>query len=134
MTKNKLYSFLLLACFSGYLYLYYALFFVKKPSFGFCIIKNVTGFPCPSCGTTRAIELLLNKEFIQSILMNPFGIIVGFGMLVVPFWILMDLISKRETFYLAYKKTEKKIQTKGIAIFLIVLVVCNWIWNITKAL
>jgi hypothetical protein len=44
------------------------------------------------------------------------------------------LISKRETFYLAYKKTEKKIQTKGIAIFLIVLVVCNWIWNITKAL
>ena len=134
MTKNKLYYFLLLACFSGYLYLYYALFFSYQPSFGFCIIKNVTSFPCPSCGTTRAIELLLNKEFIQSILMNPIGIIVGFGMLVVPFWILMDLISKRETFYLAYKKTEKKIQTKGIAIFLIVLVVCNWIWNITKAL
>lgn len=134
MTKNKLYFFLLLACFSGYLYLYYALFFSYQPGFSFCIIKNVTGFPCPSCGTTRAIDLLLNKEFTQSLLMNPFGIIVGSGMLIVPFWILIDLIFKRETFYLAYKKTEKKIQTKGIAIFLILLVVCNWIWNITKAL
>ena len=134
MSKNKLYTVLLLACFTGYLYLFYTLFIVSKPSFGFCIIKNITGFPCPSCGTTRAIELLLNKEFIQSILMNPFGIIVGFGMLVVPFWIVYDVILKKESFYLAYKKTEKKIQTKGIAIFLIILVVCNWIWNITKAL
>ena len=134
MSKKKVYTFLLLACFSGYLYLYYSLFFISKPSFGFCIIKNVTGFACPSCGTTRAIELTLKGEFTESLLMNPFGIIVGFGMLIVPLWILTDLISKRETFYLAYKKTEKKIQTKGIAIFLIILVVCNWIWNITKAL
>ncbi len=47
---------------------------------------------------------------------------------------LFDVITKKETFYYWYKKTEKIIRTKCIAITLVVLVLLNWIWNIYKNL
>lgn len=98
------------------------------------MVKNITGYPCPSCGTTRAIQLLLKNNWMASLQMNPFGIIVALIMVVVPFWIVFDLITKKETFFNAYKKAEAIIRTKKLAIFLIILVVLNWIWNIKKAL
>jgi len=99
-----------------------------------CIFKNVTGIPCPSCGTTRAIQLILHGNIIESLYMNPFGIIVISLMIIAPFWILYDVISKKDTFLLSYKKAEEIIRTKWITIVLISLVLLNWIWNIYKRL
>ena len=98
------------------------------------MIKNVTGYPCPSCGTTRAIQLLLKNNWMASLQMNPFGILVAVLMVVLPLWIVLDTITRKETFYKSYKKVETIIRTKWIAVFLIVLVLLNWIWNIKKAL
>jgi cell division protein FtsW (lipid II flippase) len=98
------------------------------------MIKYVTGFPCPSCGTTRAVQLLFKGDFIASVLTNPFGIIVSGSMLFLPFWIVIDLILKKETFYRFYNKMECLLKQKKIAIPLIILVVLNWIWNINKGL
>ena len=36
-----------------------------------CIFLDVTGFPCPACGGTRAFFALLNGDFGQSFLYNP---------------------------------------------------------------
>jgi len=66
--------------------------------------------------------------------MNPFGIIVAILMVIAPIWILFDIITKKDTFYFWYKKTEEIIQIKWIAITLIILVLLNWIWNIYKGL
>ncbi len=44
------------------------------------MVKNITGSPCPSCGTTRAIQLLLNNDWMASLQMNPFGILVALMM------------------------------------------------------
>jgi hypothetical protein len=98
------------------------------------MIKNVTSFPCPSCGTTRAVQLLFKGDFTASVLTNPFGIIVSGSMLILPFWIVIDLILKKETFYTFYNKMESILKQKYIAIPLIILVVLNWIWNINKGL
>jgi hypothetical protein len=134
MAKNKLYLIVLIACFSGFLYLFYTGHYSKNGQLSVCIIKNVTGFPCPSCGTTRAIQSIYKGDLIQSLLFNPFGIIVSFAMVFLPFWIVFDLTTKRKSFYVAYYKMESVLKQKKIAIPLIILVVLNWIWNLYKEL
>ena len=134
MTKNKLYLVLLVACLSGFLYLIYNINYSESSHIKVCIIKNVTGYPCPSCGTTRAVQEFLKGNLMNSFFMNPFGIIVAILMAIIPLWILFDLIFKKETFYSNYKKIETIVRIRWVAIILIVLVILNWIWNIKKGL
>lgn len=134
MTRNKLYAWLLGACVLGHLYLWYSIFSPDKYNLTVCIIKNVTGYPCPSCGTTRAMQLLFQGDFIESLKMNPFGIIVAILMTIAPIWIAIDLVFKKDTFFHSYKRTEVIIRTKWLAVLLIILVLLNWIWNIYKHL
>lgn len=134
MTRNKLYSLLLIACCAGFIYLFYTIDKLQNETFRVCIIKNVTGYPCPSCGTTRAVSFFLKGRIIESILLNPFGIIVAVIMTVFPIWVLVDIVLKKDSFFKAYKKTETIIRKPWIAIVLVVLVLLNWIWNIHKNL
>ena len=134
MAKNKLYLLLFIACFVGFIYLFYNLHYSENTHFSVCVIKNVTGFPCPSCGTTRAVELLLQGKVQESLVANPFGILVTLIMAIVPFWISFDLLFKKETFYICYKKTEETLKIKWLAAVLIMLVLLNWIWNIYKGI
>lgn len=134
MTKNKLYAIVYIACFLGLAYLFYKTNYSESSNLSFCMIKNVTGYACPSCGTTRAVQLFLRGEIAASVLMNPFGIVVAILMIISPIWILFDVITKKETFFFWYKKTEEIIQIKWIALPLILLVILNWIWNINKGL
>lgn len=134
MSKNKLYSLLLIACSAGFIYLLYQLYYPESNTYSVCIINNVSGLPCPSCGATRAVQLLFKGDFMGSILMNPFGIIISLILILLPFWIVIDLILKKETFYTFYNKMESILKQKYIAIPLIILVVLNWIWNINKGL
>ena len=134
MTRNKLYSLLLIACLAGLIYLFYNIHTLQSQTFRVCIIKNVTDYPCPSCGTTRAVTLLLKGRFIESLLLNPIGIVVAIIMIIFPIWILIDIIFKKETFYFWYKKAECTIRKPWLASILIVLVLLNWIWNIYKHL
>jgi hypothetical protein len=134
MTKNKLYSLLLIACLAGFIYLFYNIHTLQSQTFRVCIIKNVTDYPCPSCGTTRAVTLLLKGKFIESLVLNPIGIVVTIIMIIFPIWILIDIIFKKETFYFWYKKAEGTIRKPWLASILIVLVLLNWIWNLYKHL
>jgi hypothetical protein len=131
MSRNKLYTILLIACFLGFSYIIYSLNFEHST---FCLIKKITGFPCPACGNTRAIFLLIQGEIKESLLLNPLGILVFLAMLVVPFWIILDLLVKKGSFFIAYKKAEKLLQKKTIAIPLILVILANWTWNIYKKL
>jgi hypothetical protein len=134
MTRNKLYSLLLIACLAGFIYLFYTFHKSENDMFRVCIIKNATGFPCPSCGTTRAFALLLKGQLIESVLVNPFGILVAIIMIIFPIWVLMDVVLKNETFLKVYKKSEVIIRKPWLAIVLLFLVLLNWIWNIYKHL
>lgn len=134
MTKNKLYLITLIACSLGLLYLFYTINYSESCSINVCITKKITSLPCPSCGTTRAVELLLQGKLAASFLLNPFGIIVAAIMIIAPFWIAFDVLFKKETFFTNYKKFEIIIRKKPLAIILILLVILNWIWNINKGL
>lgn len=130
MKKKKLYNFLFIACMAGYIYL----FFAKASQYTVCFFKNITGYACPSCGSTRAVMQLYHGDIIASLLLNPFGIIIATAMIVLPLWIVLDVALNKSSLYLWYQKAETFLKQKQVAIPLILLVIINWIWNIHKQL
>lgn len=134
MTRNKLYSILILACFFGLIYLFHNTVTRQNEAIRVCFFKSVIGIPCPSCGSTRAIQLLIQNRWIDSLAMNPFGIVVALMMIVIPIWIFFDVVFKKETFFKRYKKVELITRKPWIASILILVVLLNWIWNIYKNL
>ncbi|WP_366523584.1 DUF2752 domain-containing protein [uncultured Kordia sp.] len=97
-------------------------------------MKNITSIPCPSCGTTRSVISLTKGDFFDAMTINPLGFIVGIIMLIAPIWILFDILTKRSSLFNFYKKIETYLQKTTYAIPLILFIVINWIWNITKGL
>jgi len=42
-----------------------------------CIFRALTGFPCPTCGTTRAATAFLDGELTAAIAANPMAALAG---------------------------------------------------------
>jgi hypothetical protein len=101
---------------------------------GLCIFRNLTGIPCPSCGSTRSVISVIKGEFYEALLLNPIGYILTFLLIIAPLWILFDLITKKRSLYKIYQKLEKLLRIKSIAVLLIILIASVWIWNIFKGL
>lgn len=136
LDRNKLYSILLIACLAGYIWLYFSMTknLTENKSVEFCLIKRVTNIPCPSCGSTRSIILLIKGDFIGALNLNPIGYLVAIIMIIAPVWIIIDTIIKSNTLFYFYQKTETYLKKPKYAIPLILLVIINWIWNIAKEL
>lgn len=99
-----------------------------------CMIKHVTGVPCPSCGSSRSVISLVNGDITGAIYWNPFGLIIFAIMVISPVWIGYDLVTKRYTFLTNYRRAERMLRVKWVAASAISLVIINWIWNISKGL
>ena len=95
-----------------------------------CIFKNITGVPCPACGSTRATVLLFHGHLLNSLLLNPLGLLTNVFILISIIWMVCDIVRDRETF-LPFLKTDWNNSVKA-AVFIVL--VANWIWNITKGL
>jgi hypothetical protein len=48
--------------------------------FNLCTFKAITGFPCLSCGTTRALALLAGGDPGGALAMNPVATLVAVGL------------------------------------------------------
>jgi len=136
LNRNKLYSIIFIACVAGYIWLYYSVSnnYTENKSFEVCIIKHTTNIPCPSCGSTRSVISLTKGNFIEALLINPLGYIVAIIMFLNPLWIVIDIATKKKTLFEFYKKIEINLKRPQFAIPFILLVIFNWIWNITKGL
>jgi len=136
ISRDKLYSILIVACAAGYVWLFYGIMKLQSTNNAaeVCLMKRVTNIPCPSCGSTRAVLSLIHGDFLQSLYINPFGIIIALIMLITPIWILFDVTTKKKTLLNFYRQIEIVLRKPQIAIPLILFVLINWIWNITKEL
>lgn len=137
LNKSRLYIILSVANLAGYIWLYYGISNANKGNHhmvGVCLIKQVTNIPCPSCGSTRSVLALLQGGFLESLYINPFGLLIALFMLVTPIWILFDLITKRKTLFDFYFYSEAFLKKQVVAIPLVLIVILNWIWNISKGL
>ena len=133
VTRDRLYAFVLALCTVGYGWLaFHQLSDVSDSGMRFCFLKTVTGFPCPACGTTRAVDALLQGQVLEAIQWNPFGLPVAIIMIVAPLWIARDYLVKADSFFRFYQKGESKLSKAGIALPLIAMVLANWIWNYYK--
>lgn len=134
--RNKLYKILFTACIAGYIWLYFGLNSTgtKNKSFEVCLIKHTTNIPCPSCGSTRSIVSLTKGNFEEALKINPLGYVVAVIMFLAPIWITFDIVTKWKTLFEFYRKIETHFKKPQYAIPLLLLVIVNWIWNITKGL
>jgi len=98
-------------------------------------VKLVTGYPCPSCGTTRSISALFNGQLKDAFMINPLGIVSSIIIMAVLVLMLLDLVTKRDFYYKVYNQVEKFLQQhKALSAILVILVILNWAWNISKGL
>jgi hypothetical protein len=136
ISRSKLYTILLIACMAGYMWLFYSMANVQpeKNTVEVCLIKHATNIPCPSCGSTRAVLSLVHGDFLKSLYINPFGIIIALIMLIAPVWILVDVTTRKNSLLYFYRQMEAVLKKPVIAIPLVLFVLMNWIWNITKEL
>lgn len=106
----------------------------SKPGLQICVLKNTVGLACPSCGTTRSILHVLHGDVVNAFLLNPFGLIAIIGMMIIPIWIIYDYCTSKRSLWLAYLQFIAVLQNKKLSLFVIILIVLNWIWNIQKGL
>ena len=135
MKKHLLYIIVIAASLTGSLWIYWnSVHYTGEVNSGMnlCLFKRVTGIPCPSCGTTRSLLYISKLEPGQALFANPFSFILAFAILVFPFWVLYDVVTRKSSFYTFYGNTESFIQKRWVALPLIVLVLANWFWNIHK--
>lgn len=134
-SRNKLYVILFTACLLAYLWLYFNYINHNKTStFTICYFKNITNLPCPSCGATRSIISLSKGNFNESVITNPLGLLMSAFMIIIPLWIVIDVITKSNSLYNFYNKVEIALKKPKFYIPLIILILINWIWNIKKHL
>jgi hypothetical protein len=85
-----------------------------------CIFRNVTGFPCPGCGLTRAGQHLLHFEFQKSFEFHP---------LFIPLALILTLYSLQlfgidsKTRIIARLMADKRFWVVTLCLFLTVYVI-----------
>jgi hypothetical protein len=134
-SKNNLYLFVFILTGIGYTWIFFNIYFNKlNSSLTVCVLKSTTGIPCPSCGATRSLGSIIDLNLYSAFIINPLGYVIAVCLVLFPLWILFDLIFRKESFFLFYVFFIKTILSRKISIFLIVLILFNWIWNIFKGI
>ncbi len=135
MARSRLYSIIAIASLAGFAwisYLHTREFNTNEPSV--CMIKSLTSIPCPSCGTSRSVMLIMDGHYLAAVKINPLGFLISFMLMVCPVWVLVDVVMKRSSFLQFYHTAESIIRIKWVTIMMITLVAANWIWNIMKGI
>lgn len=130
MTGKGLYILSSAGCAAGYIWL----FLFHPCGETVCLFKRLFHIPCPSCGSTRAIATLLQGDLKAALLLNPIGVLLALLLVGIPVWMLVDAILKQDSYYRFYTKADEWLGRKCVFLSFALLIVANWIWNITKGL
>ncbi len=118
--------------FTGFIIAFYLVITADFPTVenhvSYCMIHHATGYPCPACGTGRAMIFLRYGEFYSALLYNPLAYILLVLSLIAIVVMIKDLIKgERKMIELLTTKVHPLVI---IAIFIFTVV--NGIWNIYK--
>lgn len=61
-----------------------------------CPTKWALGIPCPGCGMTRALSLLLKGDMVAAVTMNPNIVIALVGIVLAPFLLFSQWFTNRD--------------------------------------
>ena len=99
-----------------------------------CIFNTITGYPCPACGTRRALLSLLKGDIYTSVLINPYGLLFALLVIFYTTGLISDFVRKNRQFRDWLKRSEQLLANKYILMLIILLMLLNWMWNIHKGL
>lgn len=135
MTQKKtFYLLIFLALITAYAWLLFVIEVRTTKASSICILKFTTGIPCPACGSTRAVLLIINGNLQAAFFMNPLGFLFTLFILIVPIFLFVDMIFKKEKLWHLYHRAEIYLKKKSVLIAVFSLIALNWIWNILKGL
>ena len=88
-----------------------------------CAFKNFTGWPCPTCGLTRAVCHALRGDWAMSLDYHPAGILVAAGLVAWMLWSAAEAIGGRALGENLRGRMSASLVTASAA-----LSVVSWIW------
>lgn len=128
-------AFLLFLSFGGYGWILWN--FMAQSNGGssllLCPIKHITGIPCPSCGSTRSLLMVLQGQVDEALMINPIGIGLAFGLILSPFLLVSEFSTPANQATLS-DRIEAFFRKKLVYVPALIFIVLNWIWNIQKGL
>ena len=93
-----------------------------------CPIKLLSSLPCPGCGTTRAIEMVLDGDMIGGIMMNPNIILVAAIAMGAPFILAANFLYGKDYMRIA----DRWLNRRPVFISLIFFEMTIWMYNIVR--
>ena len=91
-----------------------------------CAVKGITGIPCPTCGSTRAIVHLAQGDIAAALLMNPLVSACVLGACLYFIYSLITLKPGIPRFTVVISERERMVLQVGIVVALVV----NWMYLI----
>lgn len=85
-----------------------------------CMFKRLTGIPCPTCGSTRAVLYLSHGDIATAFFMNPITALLVITAVVYFFYSLVTLVFGLPRIILTLSDKEKNIVRIGVVLLLLV--------------
>lgn len=88
-----------------------------------CLFYNRTGLPCPTCGTTRCVQLILQGNLHDAGLQQPlmFFALIIFGLLI--FYRIACRLLRQPALHIQLETRRERVV---LGIFIALLITANW--------
>jgi hypothetical protein len=103
----------------------FALWFAARLPMPQCAFHTLTGLPCVTCGTTRAVVQFFHGHFAASFLFNPLAFVALCGLLAFDLYALAVLIAGTPRLRLANLSRSEKNLARCAGVLLLA---SNWLY------
>lgn len=128
MTLRGFYTLSAAGCLGGWLWTIGSMASAGQGVWKGCLFKMLLHVPCPSCGATRAVMAVFRGDVVEAFCLNPLGLLLAAGLVLLPVWLLADLLRRRATLYRLFLRMDKLLQRRRVFVVFVCVILVNWAW------